>query len=39
MFKRPDEGYIGSLEINGNYYHVERDGLRSAYQEEVAFRN
>ena len=39
MFKRPDEGYIGSLEINGNYYHVERDGLRSAYQEEAAFRN
>ena len=39
MFKRPDRDHVGSLEINGNYYHIEKDGLRSAYQEEVAFRD
>lgn len=39
MFKRPDMDHIGFIEINGNRYYVEKDGLRSAYQEEVAFRS
>lgn len=38
MFQRPDMDHIGFVEINGNRYYVEKDGLRSAYQEEVAFR-
>ena len=39
MFQRPGMGYVGFLEINDNRYCVEKDGLRNAYQEEVAFRN
>lgn len=39
MFQRPDMDHIGFIEINDNRYYVEKDGLRSAYQEEVAFRN
>jgi len=36
MFKRPDKGSIvGSLEINGNRYSVEQDGMRAAYECEV----
>lgn len=39
MLIRPNDSTTGSLRIGNAEYPITRDGLRSAYQEEVAFRS